>query len=79
MRFVVSLSFLAQTVFCNGPTEQPSRRNAFKQITQHHNRPKVQVTSCEYADQAIKRLKAGPGDIPELMCDGYKYVDNTFK
>ena len=71
MKFVVLSSLLTQTISCNGSSEQPSYRNAFKQITQHHNRPKVQVTNCEYADQAIKRLKAGPGDIPELMCDGY--------
>lgn len=43
-----------------------------------HSHPKVQSAGSAYCGRAVDRLKAGPVNIPDLMCKNEKYADPDF-
>lgn len=49
------------------------RHGNFEGFNKH---PRVQATQC---DKAIKRLKAGPANIPAIIAAGNQYTDTSFE
>ena len=59
--------------------EHHSRDSVFKKLNLNHTRPIVQTTNNQwYCTKAVDRLKAGPENIPKVICDGANYTDSTF-
>ena len=60
-------------------SEQELKDKHFGDSSKHQHRlhPNVK-SSSSYCGRAVDRLKAGPANIPDLLCKGEKYVDSDF-